>query len=415
MSAYDAIIIGAGAAGLVAAKELEEYKLRTLVIDAEPQVGGRLKTDHYDGYILDHGFQVLLTAYPMVKKHLNLNKLKLRAFDSGAQIVGGMKSFKVVDIKRNPFLAISQLFSPVGSFSDKLKVARLRNMVLKQSIEELFDEKEVSTIEFLQDYGFSEKIIERFFRPFFGGIFLEQDLNTSARQFLFIFKMFAEGKAALPAKGISEVAFQLKSNLKNTEFRLNSKVKAIENNRVMLEDGSTVEGKQIIIATDPSHLIPQLDQAVEWNSTLQAYFIGPEGRFSSKLISLFYDEHSVINNIACLSKVQPRYSGKSKQLYSVSFKKNLTLTEKELQMEVQQELQDYLGPAAAEWILIRSYQVKKALPRHESVVNERAFEETRLRDGLYLAGDHLLNPSLNAAMLSGELAARALILNHQPS
>ncbi len=412
MSSYDAVIIGAGAAGLVAAKELEGYKLKTLVIDAAPQVGGRLRTDNYDGYLLDHGFQVLLTAYPMVKKHLNLNALRLKTFASGAQIFGEMQFFKVSD---SPWMALRMLFSPVGTFGDKLKMARLRKMVLSLSIEEVFEIKEEDTLSYLKAYGFSEKIINRFFKPFFGGIFLEHELRTSARQFLFIFKMFAEGKAALPAKGMAEIAFQLKSQLKKTEFRLNSKVERLEKGKVILEGGGEIQASQIIVATEPGKILPQLEGPLQWNQTLQAYFIGPEGKFSSDFISLSFGKESIINNIACLSKVQPKYAKQSKQLYSVSFRKSLDLTEKELQLEVQQELQDYIGPEASRWVLIRSYHIKQALPVVDSVVYERAFEETRLSDGIYLAGDYLLNPSLNAAMLSGELAAKALILNHQPA
>ena len=413
MAKYDAIIVGAGAAGLVAAKELESYKLKTLIIDAAPQVGGRLHSEEVDGFRLDHGFQVLLSAYPMVKKHLDLKALQTKAFSPGAFLFSGAKTITVQDVNRNPAAIFSMIFSSVGSIFDKLKMARLRKEVLEQNAEEIFNRKDESTLQFLKDYGFSAKIINRFFKPFFGGIFLEFDLNTSARQFLFIFKMFSEGDALLPAKGIAAVALQLKSQLKSTEFRLNTPVKGLQTGKVILDDGEEIEAQQIIVATDPQRILPQLEDTLDWNRTMQVYFEAPSNVFSKKLISLSFAKNGLINNIACLSAVQPTYAPAGKHLYSVSLKKDPGMSENKLFEAIMLELKPLIGNATKDWKLIRSYKVQKALPQVDQVVYERAFEESRVMDGVYLAGDFLLNPSLNAAMLSGELAAKALILNHQ--
>lgn len=415
MANYDAVIVGAGVSGLIAAKELESYKFKTLVIDAAPQVGGRLKSDQLDGYLMDHGFQVLLSAYPMVKKHLDLKALKTKAFSPGAFLFNGKESILVQDVNRNSLALIPMIFSAVGSISDKLKMAKLRKQVMAQSPAEIYDEKDQSTMAFLKDYGFSKRIIERFFQPFFGGIFLEFELETSSRQFLFIFKMFAEGDALLPEKGIEAVAQQLKSQLEKTEFRLNTKVKEIKQGKVILEDGDEIEAQQVIVATDPQELIPQLKDSLDWNQTLQLYFEGSKGPFSKKLISLSYAKNALINNVACLSAVQGAYAKSGKQLYSISLKRDPGLSENELEEAVLKELYPLLGLKSKGWKLLRSFKVKKALPRIDQVVYERPFEESRLMEGIYLAGDFLLNPSLNGAMLSGELAAKALILNHQKS
>lgn len=415
MANYDAIIVGAGVSGLIAAKELESYNLKTLIIDQAPQVGGRLKTDFFEGFTLDQGFQVILSAYPMVKKHLDLKALECKAFDSGAFIFNGAKSFTVSDVKRNPAAAISMFFSPVGNIWDKLKMAKLRKWVLEQSVEEIFEIKAESTYDYLRGYGFSRKIIERFFRPFFSGIFLENDLETSNRQFLFVFKMFAEGEACLPKKGIASVAQQIKAGLRSTEFRLNAEVLKVEKGQVHLKNGSSLEAKQIIIACEPGALLPQLADSTEWNPTLQAYFEGTAGKLTKGLIALNSDSEGLISNVACLSKVQPAYAPKGKHLYSVSLKQDPGLSENQLEVKIQSELAPLLGTQASQWKLIRTYKVNRSLPRIDQVVYSRAFEESKVMDGIYLAGDHILNPSLNAAMLSGELAAKALILNHQAS
>lgn len=413
MAKYDAIIVGAGVAGLVAAKELESYKLKTLILDAAPQVGGRLQSEQYKGFTLDRGFQVLLSAYPMVGKHLDLKALKVRSFASGAFLFNGLKTIKVQDVNRNPGALLGMLFSSVGTISDKLKMARLRKEVMSLKVEEIFEKEDQSTYRYLRSFGFSKKIINRFFKPFFGGIFLEFELNTSARQFLFVFKMFAEGEALLPADGIAAVAEQLKAQLKQSEFRLNCPVKEVVPQKVILDDGEEIEAQQVIVATDPQKLLPQLEGSLDWNQTLQVYFEGPAGAFSKKLISLSFGSDSLINNVACLSAVQPTYAPLGRHLYSISLKRDPGLSESQLTESILKELRPLLEQSAQEWKYIRSFKVQKALPQVDQVVYERPFEESRLMDGIYLAGDFLLNPSLNAAMLSGELAAKALILNHQ--
>lgn len=413
-SHYDAVIIGAGVAGLIAAKELEAYHLKTLVLDAAPQAGGRLKTDRIEGFQLDHGFQVLLGAYPMVKKHLNLDALRTKAFASGAYCFDRKKGFEVIDVNRRPSAYLKMAFSPVGSLKDKLKMARLRRQVLAKSEEEIYNEADTSTLEFLQKFGFSNKIIEQFFKPFFGGIFLEHELATSSRQFQFIFKMFALGDALIPEGGIEAIAAQLKSQLQKTEFRFNTMVKSINPGKVHLEDGSEISTQQIIIAGDPSAIMPQYESDLSWNSTQQLYFSGPKGPLYKKLISLSFAKDGIISNIACLSAVQASYSKKG-ELYQVSLRENVALSETEIVEKIKRELQLIVGESLRDWKFLRAYKVQKSLPRVSSVAYERPFEESRLADGIYIAGDHLLNPSLNAAMLSGELAAKALILNHQNS
>lgn len=414
-SSYDAIIIGAGVSGLVAAQELEAYHLKTLVIEADSHVGGRLKTDHYQGFTLDQGFQVILSAYPMVQKHLDLKELNTRSFGSGALCFDAKQHFRVLDVNRKASALFTMLFSPVGGISDKLKMAKLRSEVLTKSEAEIFEEKETSTLDFLKSYGFSDRIIQRFFKPFFGGIFLEPELNTSSRQFKFIFKMFSLGEAVVPEKGMQSVAEQLQAKLKSTEFRYNTKVKEIKGQEIHLDDGDQIKAKQIIIACDPAEILPQYQSDLEWNTTTQYYFKGPKGKLHQDLIALSFEADALISNVACLSRIQVSYGDQDNALYSVSLRHTPNSSDTKIIEGIKSELSALIGSEADHWEFIRSYRIAKALPVLNNLAYERAFEESRIQDGVYLAGDHLLNPSLNAAMLSGEMAAKALILNHKNS
>ena len=80
------MVVGAGIAGLTAAKILIENNKEVLLVEKSNSVGGRVKTYMYEGFLLDHGFQVLLTAYPEVHNQLDLSSLNLKSFEPGATI-----------------------------------------------------------------------------------------------------------------------------------------------------------------------------------------------------------------------------------------------------------------------------------------------------------------------------------------
>jgi protoporphyrinogen oxidase len=173
-------IIGAGVSGLTAALVLESNGFRPVIFEASDRIGGRLKTDLIDGYQMDHGFQVLLTAYPMAQKYLNFEQLELQDFLPGATIFINQKKLTIADPTREPSLLLSTLIANPGSLSDKIKIIKLHLALRKKSLEQIFNDPEISTLDYLKRYGFSDSIIRLFFRPFFSGIFLESALQTSS-------------------------------------------------------------------------------------------------------------------------------------------------------------------------------------------------------------------------------------------
>jgi protoporphyrinogen oxidase len=204
-------IVGAGISGLIAAKVLEENGFSPVIIESSNRAGGRVKTDIIDGYQLDRGFQVLLTDYPAAKKFLDFDALALQKFVPGAAIFYNGKKSIMGDAFRDSSLLFSTIFSNAGSIVDKLKVLKLNNQLKKKKLHAIFLDEEKTTYQYLIDFGFSDKIISRFFKPFFGGIFLESELTTSSRMFEFVYKMFGEGLAVLPKEGIEDIVFMVLS------------------------------------------------------------------------------------------------------------------------------------------------------------------------------------------------------------
>ena len=117
-------------------------------------------------------------------------------------------------------------------------------------------------------------MVASFFRPFFGGVFLENELVTSSNFFRFVFKQFYNGDAVVPAKGIQAIPEQLAARLSAESLRLSTPVAAIDDQRVHLENGETILADKIVIATDAATADRLLGnkQKREYNVTTCTYF-----------------------------------------------------------------------------------------------------------------------------------------------
>ena len=400
-------IIGGGISGLIAARVLEEHGLSATIIEASDRLGGRVKTDVVDGYSLDHGFQVLLTAYPAAKKYLDFDALELQEFLPGSAIFKNGKQKIIGDPLRNLSLLLPTLFSGIGTVNDKLKILALNRRLKKKSIQNIFAEKEQTTHAYLENIGFSEAIITDFFTPFFSGIFLENKLETSSRMFEFVYKMFGEGNAALPKDGIQAIPKQLFEKLKSTTFIFNTKVKSVENGSFKLESGEAIKSNFTIIATQASGLVSNLkNQATLWKSCDTLYFEIAKREIKKPLIGLIAAPNTLINNIFYHTSLQTSATA-TKELLSVTVVDKQNLTDRQLVTEVQKELKELCNIDSCTFI--KQYNIPMALPNLQDIQYEMLPSETRLTETIFLAGDTQLNGSLNAAMIAGERAALEVI------
>jgi phytoene dehydrogenase-like protein len=205
----DVVVIGAGLAGLCCARRLAEAGVSFQIVEGSDGIGGRVRTDEVDGFLLDRGFQVLLTAYPEARRLLDYSRLDLKPFSPGALSWFAGRMNRLVDPWRTPGMWLEGLRSDFGTLGDKLRMARLRSRVQRSSIEEIFRRPDRATKDTLKNEGFGQEIIHRFFRPFLGGILLDGELKTSSRMFEFVFKMLSEGDTSVPASGMRAIPMQL--------------------------------------------------------------------------------------------------------------------------------------------------------------------------------------------------------------
>ncbi|MCH7399159.1 FAD-dependent oxidoreductase [Belliella sp. DSM 107340] len=407
------IVIGAGISGLIAAYELERAGISPILLEASDRVGGKVTTDEVDGFLLDRGFQVLLTAYPEAKRYLDFELLKLKKFDPGAIILNPGNSFTIQDPMRQPTAILGMAFSPVGTLFDKLKIFKLNRELKKKTIDEIFESQNISTISYLKEYGFSDKIIENFFKPFFKGIFLENELSTSSRMFQFVFKMFGEGFAAIPEGGMKMISEQLKEKLQQTDLRLNTAVKKIEGHQVVLENGEILQADKIIIASRPDKILAQMQgQLKPYRSVYNMYFSLEKSFLARPIIGLIPDDKFLINNLVFMTDLSKVYSKNGKALLSVSVVKNVE-TPASLEKLVSVELEALSGISSEYFKHIKTYKINEALPDVDDMKSNLPFTNSKIYDHIFLAGDYLLNGSINAAMTSGRKAVEAMLLTTQ--
>jgi protoporphyrinogen oxidase len=406
------IIVGAGIAGLTAAKLLKAKGFEILVIEASDGIGGRVRTDEKDGFLLDRGFQVLLSAYPEAKKLLNYKDLDLKPFLPGAKILDKKGITEIIDPLRRPSSFLKTLLSPAGSLGDKIQMLLVKKQLEKKSVEQIFEENEQTTDSYLLRKGFSDKMIASFFRPFLAGIFLEKNLFTSSRMFNFVFKMFSEGDTVIPAKGMGEIPKQLAKDLTEQELLLNTRVVAVEENKVKTEGNQIYEADFIILATDQDHVPSPYQQTQHQKRTVtNMYFTSNIAPFKDPIIALNANENALVNNIAVMNHVSALYSKNGESLISISILDDVNhLHPDELINKVKSEM-SFWFKGVENWRYLHSYFIPYALPDQKSVETKVPDSEYIISKSVYKCGDYLLNGSINAAMLSAKKVVELISRN----
>ena len=411
MSLVDPVlIVGAGMAGLTCAARLHRCGVPFVLFDSADRVGGRLKTDRTeDGFLLDHGFQVLLSAYPEVKRELDLAALCGRAFCSGAVIrTQQQHSIHLRDPLRDPLAILSTLRAPIGSLFDKIQIARLIWDVLVSSPESLLAEDSGGTLEFLKERGISPRCLEVFFKPFFGGVFLDRSLSVDRRFFKFVFQQFVFGRVLLPEGGMQRVPEQIASRLPRESVRLSSTVVRADKNAVELADGKRLRGKAVVLAVEGhaiSKFVPQIETPADWKQTTCLYFgaSGNPGKGDGYL-RLNALPNALVHNVCFPSDIAPEYAPSGQSLVSVSVHGKHGYSEDDLLNRVKKELVEWFGNEARDWKHLRTYKIPFALP--SGLIRPASL---RVIDGVYVCGDHLAYPSLNASMATGRIVAEDLV------
>lgn len=422
---YDAIIIGAGLSGLTCAIQMIKDGFNPLVLEASDAPGGRVRTDIVDGFRLDRGFQVFLSAYPEAAHTLDYARLDLQSFCSGALVRLGRTFTRVADPIREPQALFATLTSDIGSLQDKLKVAYLRQKVMNMPVSEIFRQPERTIYKALKEvYGFSDAMIDHFFRPFFGGITLDASLSGSSRMFEFVFKMMSEGLVTVPRLGMGEISKQLASRIPEQNLRLNCRVESIEQETtndvsealgVKLQDGSKLQARAIIIATEgpeAKRLCPSIE-IPQFKRTTCLYFAADKAPVDEAILLLNGEagKSGLINNICVMSNASKDLAPAGQHLISVTVLGDTTATA-DLAATIKQEMVQWFGVDADKYRHLKTYNIVHALPDQSPPWLEIPQKPVKVGlegQNIYACGDYRDNGSINGAMTSGRRTAQQVL------
>lgn len=398
-------IVGAGPAGLACARVLADAGIEAVVWEASDAVGGRVRTDVIDGFVVDRGFQVYLTAYEEGRRFLDLDALDLRYFEPGADVWVEDGFHRVGDPFRRPRDAWPTLRAPIGGLGDKLRIARLRRRLGSASADELLESGDDSTtLAELQECGFSSTAIERFFRPLFAGILLDGDLETSARVFRFVFKMLASGRAAVPAGGMQRIPEQLAAGLPDGWIRLGTPVAEVGDGGVRLSTGESAKVRVVVVAAEAPAAARLLGVPDPGSRPVAGVaFAAEDSPRPGRRLMLDTGAGSPVNNVAVMSDVAPEYSPDHRSLIVVQ---SLDVGAG-LEQRLRARLGDWFGGEVGEWDHLATRVIDHGHPDQRPPYPGR--RPARLAEGLYVAGDHRASASIDGALRSGRRAAEAVI------
>lgn len=406
------VVVGAGLAGLAAARHLRGRGVEVVVLEASDAVGGRVRTDVVDGYRLDRGFQLYNPSYPEGARVLDHDALDLRPFVAGARIVvsrGGRRRVeRVADPLRQPSWAVPSLLARIGS---PVSTARFGAYALSRAVrpvQSLLRDPDVTSAEALRRAGADEELIERVLRPFLSGVFLESELATSRRFLDVVLKSFVRGTPGVPALGMQRIPEQLAAGL---DIRFGHRVASVSADGVDVAGGDAHRADAVIVAADPAAaagLIPDI-VAPEPHSVTTWYYrpsCAP-GELADGQGVLVLDGagRGPLVNTVVLTHAAPEYAPAGGALVSASALGVCDTAEQEI--AVREHLAWLYGVPTRDWELIASYPIPYALPAMP--VPFELQRPVRTGSGVYVAGDHRDTSSIQGALVSGRRAAQAVL------
>ena len=377
------LIIGAGWAGLNAARILNEAGCEVKVLEKSDRVGGRITSDYVDGFVLDRGFQVINAKYAELQESHALDGIEFNPLPKGLDIRTGVETKRVGDFRRDIRYLKGDLDFALGTLPEKLAFLRY----LSGKSEDIDFESAMVDVG-----GFYRKVL----KPFLDGVFLVNSDCVSNRMARELIHWFIKGQPGIPSGGVRQVSESLAAGI-DIEFQI--EVNAISKDRVMT-NGGTEHADAVVLATDPIAACKLLGiEAVRMNASHTWYYKAPQGLISSNHLRVG-GFGPVVNSVA-LSNVAPSYAPTNSTLIAA------TTLEFVAESDLRSHLSYLWESDLAEWELIDNYRIPYSLPFHGP--GKPLVSETLSENGIYIAGDWRATPSQQGALLSGRLAANAVI------
>ncbi len=426
MSDVRGVVAGGGVAGLVAARHLAERGVDVTVYERESEPGGRVRSERRDGFVLDRGFQVLFTAYPEARHHLDYDALDLRAFAPGATVCRPNHRATLADPLRDPTALVETAFTREVTLRDKLRVLRLRRELARKPTGDAVRGPDRTIREYLREKGFSGRFLRNFAAPFYGGITLDRSLSTSSSVFEFTFEMLASGETVVPARGMGAISRQLADRARDAGATVETGVEvtgveAGDQPAVEL-GGETRTADAVVVATDPptARECTGVDAVpTDARGCVTQYYRLPADAWpdTGRRLLLNAGEDAAPgaddpgpNHVAPLSEVAPEYAPDGVALVSATYLGQPDASDDDLGARTYSTLASWFPERSfADLRVVHTERVPFAQFAQPPGIFD-ALPDNRAPDGsVYLAGDYTETSSSNGAMASGREAAEAVL------
>ncbi|GAA4088153.1 FAD-dependent oxidoreductase [Nocardioides kongjuensis] len=401
------LVVGGGLAGLACAARLHREGVPALVLEGGERVGGRVGSDVVDGFTLDRGFQVLNTAYPALRRTVRLQDLDLRLLPSGVRVRREGRLHDLPHPLASPAAPLRALTSGATGLRGKAALARYAGGVLTAGPRRLKDRPDVTAGEAWA--GLPTALVRDVLVPFVSGVVLEDEMTTSRVFTDLMMRMFATGRSAVPSGGMQALPRSLAQRLPPAAVRLESPVAEVRADGVVLADGTTVEARAVVVATDPWQapaLVPALGTAPQAHGVTTYWFAAAPWRGLDGTLTVDADGSGVTNSIVITASA-PSYSRDGRALVATSVLH--TDGRARVDADTARRTAAVLHRAPDDdWELVAAHDVPLALPAMTAPhpLRRPAYLPAA---GVWVAGDHRDTSSIQGALVSGHRVAGSVL------
>lgn len=416
VTAAEVVVVGAGLAGLAAARELARAGVTVALFEAGDAPGGRVRTDVVDGYRLDRGFQVLNPSYPELRRVVDVAALDLHPYEPGVQVVldAGRRPV-LADPRRRPSALVADLSAPVGPLGDRVRFVAYALRAALSDPDGAGPAPDLDTRAALTATGIGEQFIDTVVRPFLAGVFLEPELATSRRFADLVLRSFVRGTPGLPPAGVRALPDQLAGRLPAGVLQLDTVVEAVTPTGVRTAGGPVAADAVVVTAQAPAaaDLLAAAGVRIEVPTArvVTTWYHAPLGTDPAELAGgravVVVDGHrrGPVVTTSVPTAAAPGYSAAGRALVSSSVLDLATGTAAE--HAVRTHLALLYGVDTSRWELVGVVSVPYAQPAMTPPLDVR--RPVRVGRRRYVAGDHRDTASLQGALVSGRRAARTVL------